>query len=298
MSVYVGLDCGGSSSRVLAVDDKGNVVFQGQSGAANLVSTPEARLKRNLQNATRGCEPADYVCGCFAGLLGDETRSFAEDILRQMFPGSCVRAEPDFTAAYYSSPPDTDICVIAGTGSLVCSRGEYGMIKSGGRGYILGDYGSGFHYGRDALLHFLDQPNSASNALRQIVHEVFGTEDESAIVSAVYKGGSPPQVLARLAKVLGQDAAAGEPYAISSLNRNGLELAGVVTEHVKRHLKPCPNLNISLAGGIWKASPVFKNTFQDLLSKQLPDRNITVNRISKAPLYGALELAKELGIGN
>lgn len=298
MSVYVGLDCGGSSSRVLAVDDKGNVLFQGQSGAANLVSTPEARLKRNLQNATRGCEPADYVCGCFAGLLGDETRSLAEDLLKQMFPGSCVRAEPDFTAAYYSSPPATDICVISGTGSLVCSRGDKGMVKSGGRGYILGDYGSGFHYGRDALIHFLDHPKTASAGLTHLVQEIFGTEDESAIVAAVYKGGSPPQILARLAKVLGTDAVNGESYALESLHRNGYALAGVVSQHVKRYLKPSEQLNVSLAGGIWKASPIFKTTFQDLLSEQIPDRTVTVNRISKPPLYGALELAKELGIGN
>ena len=298
MSVFVGLDCGGSSSRVLAVDDAGNVVFQGQSGAANLVSTPEARLKRNLLNATRGCEPADFVCGCFAGLLGDETRHQAEDLLRQMFPGSQVRAEPDYTAAYYSSPPETDVCVIAGTGSLVCSRTEHGVVKTGGRGFILGDYGSGFHYGRDALVHFLDYPREASQPLKQIVHEVFGTEDEATIVSAVYRGGTTAQVLARLAKVLGSDAAAGEGSALASLERTGSALADVVTEHVHRYIPPSDTLSVSLAGGIWKAASIFKKRFEEILAGRLPDRTVTVHRLSKPPLYGALELAKELSVGN
>jgi len=298
MSVFVGLDCGGSSSRVLAVDETGAIVFQGQSGAANLVSTPEARLKRNLMNATRGCEQADFVCGCFAGLLGDETRMQAEGILKQMFPGSFVRAEPDYTAAFYSSPPLTDVCVIAGTGSLVCSRGENGIVKSGGRGYILGDYGSGFHYGRDVLIHYLDNPRSSSAALRSAVVEVFGTEQEAKIVSSLYKSGTAPQVLGRLARVLGTEAAAGESYALASLDRNTRALTSVVTEHVRRYLKPSNTLSISLAGGMWKGGPIFKARFQEMLDEQLPGKNITVTRISKPPLYGALELAKELGLGN
>jgi len=298
MSVYVGLDCGGSSSRVLAVDETGAIVFQGQSGAANLVSTPEARLKRNLLNATRGCEPADFVCGCFAGLLGDETRLQAEDLLRQMFPGSYVRAEPDYTAAFYSSPANTDVCVIAGTGSLVCSRGDNGVVKSGGRGYILGDYGSGFHYGRDALIHYLDHPKTCSSTLKNAVHEVFGTDQEAKIVSSVYKSGSAPQVLGRLARVLGTDATAGESYALASLDRNTTALANVVREHVNRFLKPAPTLSVSLAGGLWKGAPIFKARFQELIAEHMAGIDITVTRIAKPPLYGALELAKELRVGN
>ena len=294
----MGLDCGGSSSRVLAVDDSGTVVFQGQSGAANLVSTPEARLKRNLMNATRGCEQADFVCGCFAGLLSDDTRTQAEDLLKQMFPGSLVRAEPDYTAAFYASPPQTDICVIAGTGSLVCSRGDRGVVKSGGRGYILGDFGSGFHYGRDALIHFLDHPKTSSAVLREAVLDVFGTDYEPTIVSMVYKSGTAPQILGRLARVLGIDATEGETYALASLERNGSALADVVTEHVNRYLRPAKTLSVSLAGGMWKGAPIIRTRFQALLESRIPDRVITVSRITKPPLYGALELAKELSIGN
>lgn len=297
MSVYVGLDCGGSSSRVLAVDDSGAIVFQGQSGAANLVSTPEPRLRRNLANATRGCANADFVCGCFAGLVGDETRMMAESLLRGFFPGSNVRAEPDYTAAFYSSPPDTDVCVIAGTGSLVCSRCEGKVVKSGGRGYLLGDFGSGFHYGRDALVHFLDDPMGCSSGLRHTVLDVFGTEDEATILAAVYRSGTAAQILGRLARIVGQDAMAGEAYAIASLDRNTMALATVVREHVSRYLKSAKSLSVSLAGGMWKGPTIFRTRFSDMLHEQLPDRDITVHRISKPPLYGALELAKELRVG-
>lgn len=49
---------------------------------------------------------------------------------------------------------------------------------------------------------------------------------------------------------------------------------------------------------MWKGAPIFKSRFQEILEEQLPGVDISVNRISKPPLYGALELAKELRIGN
>lgn len=294
MSVYVGLDCGGSSSRVLAVDRSGAILFQGQSGAANLVSTPEGRLRKNLAHATDGCPSAEFVCGCFAGLINDDIRLRGEEHLRMLFPAAKVRAEPDYTAAFYASPPQTDVCVIAGTGSLVCSRGPDGMIKSGGRGYILGDYGAAYQYGRDALIHFLDNPSSASPTLQKAVREVFDSLSENEIVASVYRAATPASLLAKLAKPLSLDARDGEAYAIASLERNLSQLAQVVKDHVLQHIPAQPELHVSLAGGVWKGSHILKDRFEAILQDILPDRQIVVNRIARPPLYGAVELAKEL----
>lgn len=294
MRVFVGLDCGGSSSRALAVDERGEILFQGQSGAANLVSTPENRLRKNLLHATNGCPKATYVCGCFAGLISEDLRAKGEEHLQQLFPEAIVRAEPDYTAAFYASPENTDLCVIAGTGSLVCSRGSNGILKSGGRGYILGDFGSGYQYGRDALIHYLDDPSAASSQLRRMVHEVFETSDEGTIISAVYKAQTPAGLIAKLLKALAGDVRNGERYALESVERNSRALADVVVEHVRRHLIQSERLGISLAGGVWKAAPNFRERFAEMLRESLPDREIAVQRIARPPLYGAVELAKEM----
>jgi len=295
MSVYVGLDCGGSSSRVLALDDHGAILFQGQSGAANLVSTPEGRLRKNLANATDGCPKATFVCGCFAGLISEEVRERGEDLLRDLFPTAGVRAEPDYTAAFYAAPPETDLCVIAGTGSLVCSRSGNRMVKSGGRGYILGDFGSGYHFGREALIHYLDNPAGSSLAVRNAVRDLFRSEEEGAIVSALYRSPTPAGVLAKLAKALGSDARDGIPYAVESVNRNLGSLIEVVRSHIGKNMPNKKNLSISLAGGVWKANVVFKDRFTELVKEVLDDREVSVGRVSRPPLYGAVELAREMG---
>ena len=298
MSVYVGLDCGGSSSRVLAVDEKGAILFQGQSGAANLVSTPEGRLRKNLGNATTGCPTPDFVCGCFAGLINDSVRSRGLSILQDTFPDShYFRAEPDYTAALFASE-EADICVIAGTGSLICSRQSGKIVKCGGRGYILGDEGSGYSFGRDVLLAYLSDPTLISNSALRSIQEVFGSTEETVIVTGVYKAPSPATILARLVKALGHDAAEGRPYAIASVENHTAQLANLFVRHVISHHGSANKLSVSLSGGVWKAAAIFKDTFRDVLNRSLPDVEFDIRRLTKPPLYGAVELAKEMNDGN
>src|SRR5579885_573467 len=117
MAVFVGLDCGGSSTRVLAIDENGKPLFRGQSGPANLLSTPKALILKNLQAATRKCPPPVSVCGCFAGLVDDAVRKQANQLLKQVFPSvKKIRSEADYVAALAACGAETDVCVIAGTG--------------------------------------------------------------------------------------------------------------------------------------------------------------------------------------
>ena len=293
MQIVVGLDCGGSSSRVLAVDADGNIVFKGQSGPANLTSTPESRLRRNLASALKGCPPVAAACGCFAGLLNEDQRSYALDLLRGLLPGAKVRAEPDYTAAFYAANVGTNLCVIAGTGSLVCSLREGRIEKSGGRGYLLGDEGSAFAYGRDALLHFLNAPDAASPRLRAAVEDVFDTTVPNEVVSAVYRSATPAGILAKLAKPLGLDARAHEPYALKAIESNTARLVDVVERHVELHLAG-ETIRVCLAGGLWKGSAGFTQAFEKDLRRRFPDRVASVEKTAHPPVYGAVLLARSI----
>ncbi len=190
------------------------------------------------------------------------------------------------------------MCVVAGTGSLVCSRAGRGVVKSGGKGYLLGDEGSAFAYGRDALRYFLNHPRDASSALRKAVAEVFGTEDEGEIVSSVYRAPTPAPLLARLAKAVGADATAGEEYALRLADWHGGQLAEITLAHIARHLPGADAVSVCLAGGLWKASAAFRDTFAGRLAEGLGRRELVVSRIARPPLHGAVELAREMEFGN
>ncbi|CAN5540858.1 BadF/BadG/BcrA/BcrD ATPase family protein [soil metagenome] len=297
MSVYVGLDCGGSSCRILAVDDRGKLLFQGQSGAANLTSTPESRLKRNLSQASQGCPNADYVCGCFAGLIDADSKDQGLRQLRQLFPQAKLRAEPDFYAAFHAAPAETDIVVIAGTGSLVCSRDGETLRKSGGGGYILGDEGSAYQYGRDAVREYLRTPETASPALIAAIEKQFGNVSGPEIVSAVYHAPTPAGVLAKISKALASDARDGCAYALESVERNSEALARVVRGHCVANFEDRTRLVLCLAGGLWKGSALFRDAFVDALQRD-KTHNFESVRPKQAPIHGAVQMAREMAHGH
>ena len=297
MSVFVGLDCGGSSTRVMATDAQGSILFQGQSGAANIANTPESRLRRSLSAASAGCPAADYVCAGMAGVVNDSTKERATSILRDIFPGARVRVEPDYTAAYFACPAGTDICVISGTGSLVCSQDDDAkqIHRSGGGGYLIGDEGSAFQFGRDAVRHFLDSPFSASESLSAAIQQLFGTLAPGDIIAEIYRLPAPATILAKLAKSLITDYRAGEPYALASVDHQMEALARVTRKHIDQFaLQSRGQLKICLAGGLWKGSGEIQSVFEQKLRGTEPDLLFVITRIEKPPIHGALTLAHRM----
>lgn len=294
MPVYIGLDCGGSSCRAVAVDESGHILSQGQAGPANLASTPPSKVQHHISKASREAPEADYVCGCFAGLLIQDDRRRAEDMLKILFPSAQVRAEPDFHAAYMACD-DADLCVIAGTGSIVCSRTNGVFAKTGGRGYILGDVGSAFQYGRAAMLHYLNcGPSESSDALQAMIEDRFGSLSENEILAKLYRGGLPAAQLAKLSSVFAKDVRAGAQYAIDTLEVQTNALAKIVKDHIATHFSGRPEIRVALAGGLWEGSPVFRTAFEARLRETIHSSALTVMRITRPPVHGAVQLAKEM----
>lgn len=295
MPIFVGLDCGGSSCRSLAVDENGAAVHSGQAGPANLASTPPKRLESNVLKTLDGCPPPDFIAGCFAGLLTEDDRRRATELLTWAAPKAQVIAEPDYVAALLACDEGTDICLIAGTGSLICSRYEGRVVKSGGGGYLLGDIGSACQYGRAVLQHFLVRGSEGiSESTRALVEKQFGSLIENEVLAALYRGGSPAARLAKLAPAIARDAAAGESYALTAVREQTAHLASIVRAHADRYHRGSKALHICLAGGLWDASSMFQTQLEAALCAALAGYEPSFSRIARPPVQGAVRLAQQL----
>lgn len=271
------------------------MLHRGHAGSGNILSTPPALLRANLCAATQGCPQPDTICGCFAGLLTERETMVAEDLLKAICGSAKVLAKPDYCAAYMASPEGTHLCVVAGTGSVLCSRTADGKwVKSGARGYLLGNPGSAFRYGQDALTHYLDDPSEASEPMQKALMETFGSTDEPQIVAKLYRAPSPAALMAKLCPVVAKDAKAGMAYALESLDRQGAALAAQAAAHLQKEFPAVAEPVVSLAGGVWDASSLYRDSFGKALQDLMPDRNISLVRLSTPPVYGAAMLAKEL----
>lgn len=290
MTLYLGLDCGGSSCRALVLDDAFEPVFLSQGGSANLSTTPEAVLDRSLHRALEGLPPVDYTCACFAGMISEERRQQAEALLRPLIGQGPLWIEADYVAALRAAPEGTDACVIAGTGSVVCSWVDGRVQRSGGGGYLLGDEGSGYRYGRAALRSFLRDPAGASDTLRYAISMTFRTIEPSEVIAALYGASAPAAMLASLATAFSQDVAAHVPYAGAALTEESLMLAQTVHEHLLRWSPAVAAGQVALAGGLWKRA-IFRDAFATALHSLRPEA--TVAKSTQPPVRGAAMLAYE-----
>jgi N-acetylglucosamine kinase-like BadF-type ATPase len=165
------------------------------------------------------------------------------------------------------------------------------MKKSGGAGYLLGDEGSAFQFGRDALRQFLSDPALASQALQTSIQQQFGTLDPGDIVAQTYRAPGPASLIAKLSKAVVADFREGAEYARRSVDRQTEALAEVTARHYRKWFSDKAVVNVCLAGGAWKGSTEIRLAFENHLNRLISPGTANVTRIEKPPLHGALTLA-------
>ncbi|MBS1717192.1 MAG: hypothetical protein JSS72_05630 [Armatimonadetes bacterium] len=300
---YGGLDCGGSTTRLLVVDADGQPVFQATSGPANLSSTPIGRIEKSLETVACGCPPMRALCGCFAGLLDEGQQQLAAESLGKRFAAKKVIALPDYAAPLFAEGPTDRVCAIAGTGSLVASyrpvpgqeMGLKSFRKSGGKGYLLGDEGSAFHFGRDAIAEYLGNPEQASATLQDGIMALFGPASPTEITRAVYQSATPAALVAKMAPILAKEARDGKEYALASVELHLSRLAEVIEEHAAVNKEDLGDTGILLAGGLWKISAIYRDGISSQLSRIRTRKPIDLRFMKRASVNGAVAIARTYG---
>jgi len=299
--VYVGLDAGGTKTRLRAEDEKGAVLAEAVAGPANLASTPEGVWKASLAELSVQCPKADYVAGCFAGLMTREDEGRASVALSKLFGEAKVAALPDYGAAVASAPAGTSVVVTAGTGSVVANMVEGRIHKSSGGGPLLGDAGSGYDIGRWGLRKLLlgvQAPDAGEETWAKI-EEVFGSRDPAHVVATIYKMPAPAASIARITPRIVADAEAGYPYATAAVSGSLAWLAGDAAAHLEQTLPTAREWNVGLTGGVWSAGSFPKHSFDEAMqiyaARALGDPAYYSSHVLDLdPVNGAVALARKL----
>lgn len=311
MALFLGLDGGGTKTQAVLMDESRRELGRGAGGPCNIATCAPEVVAASVREAVRGVMESarltgvpklEAVCAAVAGFTAKGRRAEFGGFLESQFPGAKCRVEPDYVAAYWgASEGAPGVVVIAGTGSVVYGRNEQGVCtRVGGRGFLLGDSGSGFSMGLGALgaaLRCRDgrrRPNGPDRkSHRRFVKRVLdkiGAEDQEDLVEWVYRDFTP-QRIASLAPSVGAWADNGDEIAIQLLQLAGRDLAAAARQAVEDLGMNAGRTWFWLAGGLWDISQRLEVAFKEKGKNAIWDCTVHTTKPLHDSAYGAALLA-------
>src|SRR5213595_1295172 len=195
----LGIDAGGTKTVCLLADEHGAIVSEARGPGANLHAAGELAVEKALHDVMeraigdRAIVPA-AICLGIAGVDREDeaqiVRGIMRRIMRRIGHRSRVLVVNDALIALVAGARDAPaIVIIAGTGSIVYGRNAGGdAARAGGWGHMIGDEGSGYWIGREALSAVMraSDGRGAATALTAEVLAHFEIADVSHLPRIVY----------------------------------------------------------------------------------------------------------------
>src|SRR5688572_17810171 len=206
--MYVlGIDAGGTKTVCYLADVNGRIVGEGRGGGANLQAHGELEVEKVLHAVIedaigdRAILPVS-VCLGVAGVDREEDDRIVRGIMRRLGYRSHLLVVNDALVALVAGAgDDAGIVLIAGTGSIAYGvSGDGYAARAGGWGFVLGDEGSGYWIGREALTAVVRQADGRGpkTRLTPLVLEHFHLTRVDGLVREVYDRGLRRQAVAAL----------------------------------------------------------------------------------------------------
>jgi glucosamine kinase len=312
MPIFLAIDAGGTKTQCLLADSD-RVLARVTAGTVKLMRVSDAEATRRLNamldevasSTGVSLQQVESTCFGLAGLSSSAVRAWATSVLSSKVSGSlelCGDEEIALDAAFCGGP---GILVVSGTGSNAIGRGLDGIMhRAGGWGPILGDEGSGYWIGLEAIRSTLrardrlgigDAPST--QFLRNIERHwnLASTGDLIALANLrVPSTNSAPPDFATLAPIAARCAAQGNSVAASVLERAGEELAELVTIVCKSMTSTTQGVSfvpdIAFTGGILTHIPTVRAAMAERLALTLPTARILDSPVDS--LEGALWRAR------
>jgi N-acetylglucosamine kinase-like BadF-type ATPase len=300
----IGIDAGGTKTVCVLADERGRLVAEARGAGANLHAAGELAVEKVLHELMeealerantdpgrlRGEPPIvpAAICIGIAGVDREDEAQTVRAIMRRIGYRSRVVVVNDALIALVAGARDEPgILINAGTGSIVYGRNADGeAARAGGWGHMIGDEGSGYWIGREALAAVMrgSDGRGPETALTAEILTYFGVADVSRLPGIVYDREAPRMSVAALGPIVQNVAADGDAVATRILERAAEELvlaARSVTARLEMRGDP---FSFFLAGGVFRVVP--------WLAEELPRRLVEV-----APRAQTQLLAVEAAMG-
>nr|WP_240977824.1 BadF/BadG/BcrA/BcrD ATPase family protein [Knoellia sp. DB2414S] len=278
------MDVGGTSSRAVVTDLTGRVMGRGVGGGGNPISRgigpAMAAIRDALEQALAGVDGVavdrNAVQGNVIGAAGFGAGT-AHEALAQVWRELGMPGEPvvagDIEVAFASGTDALDGSVlIGGTGAVAGSiaGGRPGAVADG-LGWLLGDHGSGFWVGREAVRRALSpRADLADPLFEQVAVRLTGRSevDRSTFIAAAY--AAEPVRLSELAGVVVAAADAGSAVAEAILSAAADELVATLAQ-----VRDAGETTVVVLGGGLLGTPLLNGLVTERIEDGWPGSQVT-----------------------
>lgn len=270
---YIGIDGGGTkTSAVLSNLDAsdlrtvkigtGNIIVLDQESRRKLIEEIFDKLLKG-EDASH----IQWATFAFAGAgREDEKKSMSNIISAAGIKNFTILTDAEILH-YSIFGEKSGILISAGTGSVCIIRTDDEKYKQiGGWGYLLGDEGSGYYIGREAIkmaLFEFDEKKQPS-PLSKAILTFYQISHPGNLISLIYTSKRPQKVVASSAKTICEMADKGDSAALKIIENAAKSLIDLALEAIKilDHHTTHKHI-IALTGGILQNSTIVNRAFRE-----------------------------------
>jgi glucosamine kinase len=236
--VVIGLDIGGTKTRGVRFEH-GEPVADESVGSANVQNVSRAEAAAHLAElfAKIGKGPVAQVYAGAGGIDTDEDAAALAALIEPHAPGARITVVHDSRLLLAAGGASTGVAVIAGTGSAAWgANGDGDEARAGGWGYLLGDEGSGYWLGREAVRHSLRRMNQGQepDELTRALLDSCNTDDPNRLIALFHSPDTGRRFWAQQARLVVEAAEAGHSVSRDLIDQAGKDLAGMAAQVLKQ----------------------------------------------------------------
>lgn len=294
----LGIDAGGTKTVCYLADADGRIVGEGRGGGANLQADGELEVEKILHAVIEGATDnrailPGAICLGVAGVDREEDDRIVRGIVRRLgFRHHALVVNDALVALVAGTGDAPGVVLIAGTGSIAYGVNDAGFAaRSGGWGWVLGDEGSGYWIGREALTAVMRHSDGrgSNTLLTPLVFEHFQITRADGLVREVYDRSLRRQSVAALGPIVDRARAEGDVVASEILHKAGEELSRAAGSVIERLEMRGEAFRIVLAGGMFRVIPWLADLVAAHLAEIAP--RAIASRLEVEPAVGAVHLA-------
>jgi N-acetylglucosamine kinase-like BadF-type ATPase len=233
------------------------------------------------------------ICLGVAGVDRDDEMHTVRAIMRRIAFNARVLVVNDALIALVAGAGDAaGVVIIAGTGAIAYGRNAAGeAARAGGWGHMIGDEGSGYWIGREAVAAVM-RASDGRGPVTQLTEGIlahFGAGDVSGLPRIVYDRDEPRQRVAALGPIVQQAASSGDAVATRILEAAADELLLAARSVATRLEMRGDAFTFFLAGGVFPVVPWLADELPRRLIEVAP--RCRVELLDREPAAGAVWLA-------